>query len=361
VIRFPFAAIIGQQKLKSAYLANIINPRIGGLLISGPKGSGKSTIVHSVQSILPEFAAVNGCVFNCDPLHPERFCSLCKERGEIHEVQRGSSIVTLPLSATEDRLIGSINVEKLLKEGKKEIQPGILGEANRNILYIDEVNLLPDHLVDDILDAAASHWNSIEREGLSVHHPADFVLVGSMNPEEGELRPQILDRFPLCVRVDSVRDPQMRVDIVRSNLFFEQDPEAFIELFREETGVLRRLILDARSRLPEVSLPEALIVAVAQACSDLKVDGQRPEIVILKTAQTLAAIHERMTVQPGDILESAIFTLVHRTRDGGLLEPPLPEEIHAAFATRLNQAPAQDASAKPERVVDFAKRIKKKP
>jgi len=198
---YPFAAVVGQDLLKRVYLANVVDPRIGGLLISGAKGTGKSMMVHSLAGILPEYTAVAGCPFHCDPAQSDRICSLCRERQELTATAERMRIITLPLSCTEDRLIGSLDIEALLKEGKRTVQPGILGEANRNLLYVDEVNLLPDHLVDDILDAAASHWSRIEREGVSVAHPAEFVLVGTMNPEEGDLRPQILDRFPLSVRV----------------------------------------------------------------------------------------------------------------------------------------------------------------
>ncbi len=333
--RFLFSAILGQDKLKQAYLANIVNPRIGGLLISGPKGTGKSTVVHSVESILPDRRLVDGCLFNCDPGLPDNFCSLCRDRKDHPAVTNRMRIVNLPLSCTEDRLIGSIDVEKLLKDGQKVILPGILGQANGNILYVDEVNLLPDHLVDDILDASSSHWNTIEREGISVSHPADFVLVGTMNPEEGDLRPQILDRFPLCVKIETVKDPKLRAEIVENNLLFEADPSAFRDRFRASEEGVRQTIVSARELLPGVVVDPALVVAVAASCAALKVDGQRPDIVIIKTARTLAALNGRTAVDTGDILLASELTLVHRTRDGGLLEPPSPEEIGNSFDRHL--------------------------
>jgi len=329
--RFLYSAIVGQERVRRAYLANIINPKIGGLLITGPKGTGKSTIVHSVERLLPEYDAVDGCIFNCDPAEPAVFCSFCRDRSAIRALRKRMKIVNLPLSCTEDRLIGSINIEKLLKTGTKEIIPGILGEAHRNILYVDEVNLLPDHLVDDILDAAALHWNMIEREGISVSHPAEFVLVGSMNPEEGDLRPQILDRFPLCAKLSSINDTAERVEITKRNLLFEDDPEQFDRIYREKDTLAGRAIIAARRALPAITVNDALVESVASACAELKVDGQRPDIVIIKTARTLAAFDGRTAVQPEDIAFSAELALIHRTRDGGLLEPPSQEEIRDTF------------------------------
>ncbi len=331
--RYPFAAVVGQDRFKTAYLANIVNPRIGGLLVSGPKGTGKSTIVHSGESILPDYEAVAGCPFNCEPSKPEQLCTLCKERNSREAVVKSMSIISLPLSCTEDRLVGSIDIEKLLKDGTKEVQAGILGEANRNVLYIDEANLLPDHLADDILDAAALHWNTIEREGISISHPSEFVLVGTMNPEEGELRPQILDRFPLCVKVESVRQPELRVEIVKRNLAFEHDPEAFCARFREEERDVTERIHRARQQLTAVGIDEIDLDVVAGSCAELKVDGQRPDIVIIKTAQAVAALRGRSEAQRADIVEAAVLALIHRTRDGGLLEPPEEDEIRSAFAS----------------------------
>ncbi|UCC12353.1 MAG: ATP-binding protein [candidate division WOR-3 bacterium] len=335
--RFLYSAVVGQERLRRAYLANIVNPKIGGLLISGPKGTGKSTIVHSVEQLLPEYDAVEGCIFNCDPADPALFCTLCRERSAHLPVRKKMKVVSLPLSCTEDRLIGSINIEKLLKTGTKDIVPGILGEAHRNILYVDEVNLLPDHLVDDILDAAALHWNRIEREGISVSHPAEFVLVGSMNPEEGDLRPQILDRFPLCVKLTSVYDPAERVEIIKRNLLFEDDPGEFDRIFKEKDMVVGSTISVARKILPGIAVNEVLIESVARTCAELKVDGQRPDIVIIKTARTLAALDGRTSVMQDDAVFAAELALVHRTRDGGLLEPPSREEIHDTFTRGMKQ------------------------
>lgn len=329
--RFPLAAIVGQEQLQKAYLANIIDPKIGGLLVSGPKGSGKSTVVHAVETILPEYQAIKECIFNCDPAQPEQLCSFCESRKRRNAVTKQMKIITLPLSCTEDRLIGSIDIERLLKTGEKKVIPGILGQAHRNILYIDEVNLLPDHLVDDVLDAAALHWNVIEREGVSVNHPAEFILVGTMNPEEGDLRPQILDRFPLCVKLASVVDPSKRVEIVKRNLLFENDPKVFYDTYESEHRNIGRAIVSARSLLAKVAVDERFIDAVARSCAELKVDGQRPDIVIVKTARSLAALAQRALVKSEDIYLGAELALVHRTRDGGLMEPPTSKEIADVF------------------------------
>jgi Mg-chelatase subunit ChlI len=337
--RFPFSAIIGQDKLKMAYLANVVNPRIGGLLISGPKGTGKSTAVHSIESALPDITMVEGCPFGCDPGNPSRYCSLCREKRDHAPVKKRMAIVNLPLSCTEDRLIGSIDIEKLLKTGEKAVLPGILGAANGNILYVDEVNLLPDHLVDDILDAAASHWNTIEREGVSIAHPAEFVLAGTMNPEEGDLRPQILDRFPLCVKIETVRDPAQRVAIVRLNLEYENDPATFFAKFADQEEKLKGTIVAARALLPQVSAGDEAVAAVARSCAELKVDGQRPDIVIVKTALTLAALAGRTQMAREDIMLASELALVHRTRDGGLLEPPTAAEIGQMFAKHAAAVP----------------------
>ena len=332
---FPFAAIVGQEKLKTAYLLNIINPSIGGLLISGPKGTGKSTIVYSVLDILPQYKAIKDCKFNCSSEKTKKLCSFCKEKESIEVSTKTMRIVNLPLSASEDRVIGTINIEKLLKEGKKEIEVGILGEANQNILYIDEVNLLPNHIVDNILDASASNWNSIEREGFSIQHPSEFILIGTMNPEEGELRPQILDRFPLCVKIENITEESDRVEVIKRNHIFETDSEKLFENFKKESNALKSLIIEARKNLQKVKIEDKYLYAIAGACIELKIDGNRADMVISKTAKTLAVLDKRFNVEAKDILLAAELTLNHRTRDGGLLEPPKIDEIQKIFQERI--------------------------
>ncbi|MBN1619853.1 AAA family ATPase [candidate division WOR-3 bacterium] len=329
--RFPIAAIVGMDFPKTAYLANIVNPKIGGLLITGPKGTGKSTFVHSVEDILPQYLSVKDCPFGCDPVTPKHFCTYCREKDGHETESRKARIVDLPLSCTEDRLLGSIDIEKILREGVKSILPGLLAMAHRNILYIDEVNLLPDHLVDDILDVSALHWNIIEREGFSVKHRSDFTLVGTMNPEEGELRPQILDRFPLCVKAESQYDPAKRSEIVKRNLLFENDPEKFCQVYKASEEDLKQKIDRAKKILLNVSIDETLLTVIASSCSNLKVDGQRPDIIITKTAMTISALRWREETIFDDALDAAKMTLCHRTRDSGLLEPPSPDEVVKVF------------------------------
>ena len=332
---YLFSAIVGQEKLKTAYLANIINPEIGGLLISGPKGTGKSTLVHSIGPLLPEYDANVDCPFNCSIQNVDSFCSECRDKKDLKTTKRKMRVVNLPLSASEDRLIGTVDIEKLLTTGKKHIQPGILGEANNNILYIDEVNLLPDHIVDDILDVAASKVNTIEREGISITHASKFVLVGTMNPEEGDLRPQILDRFPLCVKAESIYDPNLRVEIVKRNILLENNYDAFKNKFQDSENALKEIIKQARTDLKKTFISENFLYAIAASCAELKVDGQRPDIIIPKTALTLACMNQSGQVCEKDILLAAEMALNHRTRDGGLLEPPTTDTIYEVFGRHL--------------------------
>jgi len=332
---FPFSAILGLDKLKLAILINAINPKIGGLLIRGPKGSGKSTIVRALADILPKITVVKNCPFNCSPYDPSNMCPKCSEKyrnGEKLPVEeREMVVVDLPLGATEDRVIGSLDVEKAIKYGIEALEPGILAEANQNILYVDEVNLLPDHIADDLLDSAATGWNIVEREGISVSHPSRFIFIGTMNPEEGELRPQLLDRFPLSVTVEKINSVKDRMEIVKRNIEFEADPEKFYEKYKPLQEELRSRIVKARSILKEVVIPENLLESISQACLDLKVDGLRPDIVIAKAATALAAFEGRKEVTQNDVLVAAELALIHRTREGGFLEPATPQEIIQVF------------------------------
>jgi Mg-chelatase subunit ChlI/Mg-chelatase subunit ChlD len=338
---FPFSAIVGLDKLKLAILINAINPKIGGLLIRGPKGSGKSTIVRALADILPKITAVKGCPFHCNPYDPSNMCPKCGARyskGEKLPAEELEMIVAdLPLGATEDRVIGSLDVEKAIKYGIEALEPGILADANQNILYVDEVNLLPDHIADDLLDAAATGWNIIEREGISVSHPSRFIFIGTMNPEEGELRPQLLDRFPLSVsveRIDSVKD---RIEVVKKTIEFEENPEQFYEKNKSLQEELRNRIMKARSALKDVVLPDALLESISKTCLDLRVDGLRPDIVIAKAAAALAAFESRTDVTIDDVLVAAELALSHRTREGGFLEPAAPQEIKETFTATVKK------------------------
>ncbi|MEM3731023.1 MAG: VWA domain-containing protein [Candidatus Bathyarchaeia archaeon] len=338
---FPFSAIVGLDKLKLAILVNAINPKIGGLLIKGPKGSGKSTIVRALADILPKILVVKDCPFNCNPHDPSNMCPKCSERykkGEKLPVEeREMVVVDLPLGATEDRVIGSLDVEKAIKYGIEALEPGILAEANQNILYVDEVNLLPDHIADDLLDAAATGWNIVEREGISVSHPSRFIFIGTMNPEEGELRPQLLDRFPLSVTVERITSVGDRMEIVKRNMEFEADPEKFYQKFEPLQEELRKKIARAKEVLQEVVVPDSLLEGICKACLDLKVDGLRPDIVIAKAAAALAAFENRKEVTLNDVLVAAELALSHRTREGGFLEPATPQEIREAFIATVKK------------------------
>ncbi len=326
---FPFTAIVGQEKMKKALLLNAINPRIGGVLIRGQKGTGKSTAVRALADLLPEVKVVEGCPFNCNPDNPLEMCDSCYERyargEELKWVKRKVKIVNLPLNATVDRIAGTLDIERALKEGIKALDPGLLAEANRGILYIDEVNLLDDYIADILLDAAASGVNIVERENVSVAHPSRFILIGTMNPEEGELRPQLLDRFGLQVDVEPITDPSLLIEIVRRVEEFEADPVSFIAKYEGKQRELRLRIEKAREILPSVQIPEDLLHRIADACSKLAVSNRAP-IVIAKTAKTLAAFHGRSTVDRDDILEAMELALPHRMRKKPFEKPSLPRE-----------------------------------
>ncbi|MCS7096969.1 MAG: ATP-binding protein [Candidatus Methanomethylicia archaeon] len=345
---YPFSAIIDQENMKLALLLNAINPRIGGVLIRGAKGTGKSTAVRALAELLPEIEIVKGCPFNCNPKDPTNMCEVCRnkyENGEPLEVEkRKMRIVTLPIGATEDRVVGTLDITRAIKEGVKALEPGLLAEANQNILYIDEINLLPDHIVDDILDAAASGWNVVEREGISVAHPARFILIGTMNPEEGELRPQLLDRLALHVQAENIYDKNMRIEIMKRNLEYEEDPEKFRKKYEQYQSELRRRIIQARELLPKVKVPEKLLDVISRLCIRLRVDGHRPDIIILKTARTLAAFEGKTEVTLEYITTCAKLALSHRTRRGGLEEPATPQQIEEAIKEAAIEAKILEAS-----------------
>jgi Mg-chelatase subunit ChlI len=331
----PFGAIVGQDDLKLGLLLNVVNPRIGGLLIRGAKGTGKSTAVYALTDILPSVEVVADCPFRCSFQDEANRCESCRKRfqkGEdVPKKESRMEVINLPLSITEDRLIGSIDVQRILKDGEKALQPGLLAQANQNILYVDEINLLPDHITDDLLDVTALGWNTIEREGFSVTHPTRFVFVGSMNPEEGELRPQILDRFPLSSLIKTVNDEEARVQIIKNNLLFEKDPTAFKDRFKDTAEKLQEKVANAQTLLPKVEVREEIYHIAASICAKLKVDGQRPDIVITKTACAAAALDSRTTINPEDLLKSSFLALSHRTREGGLEPPAGEKEIEDAF------------------------------
>ena len=334
-LTLPFGAIIGQDDLKLGLLLNVVNPRVGGFLIRGAKGTGKSTAVYALTDILPPVKVVADCPFRCSFEDPANRCESCRSRFEkkenVPQKELKMEVINLPLSVTEDRLIGSIDVERILKEGERALQPGLLAQANQNILYVDEINLLPDHITDDLLDATALGWNAIEREGFSFTHPTRFVFVGTMNPEEGELRPQILDRFPLSTLIKTVNTEEARVQIIKNNLLFEKDPIGFKNRFEDQEEKLREKIANARALLAKVEVREEIYYIAASICAELKVDGQRPDIVITKTACAAAALDNRTVVKEVDLLKSSFLVLSHRTREGGFEPPATEKEIEDAF------------------------------
>src|SRR5215469_1913424 len=315
---YPFTAIVGQESMKLALILNAIVPTIGGVLIRGEKGTGKSTAVRGLARLLPEHDVVEGCHFGCDPADIEGLCADCRLRlaqtGELPHHKRRMRVVELPINASEDRVVGTIDIEAALKTGAKRFEPGVLAEANRNILYVDEVNLLDDHLVDVLLDAAAMGVNLIEREGVSYSHPSRFILVGTMNPEEGELRPQLLDRFGLCVDVEGIRDLDRRVEIVEQRASWEDDPSAFYERHAAGEDEVRGRIAEGISTFPEIELPRAILRLVAQLSIALEVDGHRSDLVCARAAQAKAAYDQAGMVELSHVTDVAQMVFSHRLR-----------------------------------------------
>ena len=309
---FPFTAVIGQEDMKLALILNVIDPRIGGVMIMGDRGTGKSTTIRALADLLPEIEVVADDPFSRAPQDPD----IQQERrgADIPTAQKKVPMVDLPLGATEDRVCGTIDIEKALSEGVKAFEPGLLAKANRGILYVDEVNLLDDHLVDVLLDSAASGWNTVEREGISIRHPAQFVLVGSGNPEEGELRPQLLDRFGMHAEIHTVRDPELRVQIVEQRSEFDQDPQAYLDKHQAQQVDLQERLVDAQILLPQVTIDHEYRVKISQVCSELDVDGLRGDIVSNRAAKAIAAYEGRDEVTLDDIRRTITLCLRHRLR-----------------------------------------------
>jgi magnesium chelatase subunit D len=315
---YPFAAIVGQAEMKLALLLNVIDPSIGGVLIMGHRGTGKSTAVRALADLLPQIRRVRDCFYACDPFDEENLCDDCFARlnqdGKLQSERALVTVVDLPLGATEDRVCGTINIERALREGIKSFEPGLLARANRGFLYIDEVNLLEDHLIDLLLDVAVTGRNLVEREGVSIEHPARFVLVGSGNPEEGDLRPQLLDRFGLQVEVKTASDLDERVEIVERREAFERDTETFCSLIESDQESLRRKLSRARKTVAAVKLSRKLLRRIAELCQQLKIDGHRGEIIIARAARALAAFEGRREVSSKDVRRVAMLALSHRLR-----------------------------------------------
>ncbi|MEH2144690.1 magnesium chelatase ATPase subunit I [Nostoc sp.] len=348
---FPFTAIVGQEEMKLALLLNVIDPKIGGVMIMGDRGTGKSTTIRALADLLPEISVVANDPFSSDPSDPDLMSDevrqLLEQGAEIPVAQKKVQMVDLPLGATEDRVCGTIDIEKALSEGVKAFEPGLLAKANRGILYVDEVNLLDDHLVDVLLDSAASGWNTVEREGISIRHPARFVLVGSGNPEEGELRPQLLDRFGMHAEIHTVKEPVLRVQIVEQRADFDQNPPVFLEKYKPEQEALQEQIVNAQQLLPEVKIDYDLRVKISEVCSELDVDGLRGDIVSNRAAKALTAYEGRTEVTVDDIHRVITLCLRHRLRKDPLESIDSGYKVAKAFSRVFGvELPESDTAQK---------------
>ncbi|MCT0199842.1 magnesium chelatase ATPase subunit I [Synechococcus sp. CS-1325] len=346
---FPFTAIVGQEEMKLALLLNVIDPRIGGVMIMGDRGTGKSTTIRALADLLPEIDVVAGDPYNSSPTDPDLQSTEVQARAEQGEVlpivPRQVPMVDLPLGATEDRLCGTIDIEKALSEGVKAFEPGLLAKANRGLLYVDEVNLLDDHLVDVLLDSAASGWNTVEREGVSVRHPARFVLIGSGNPEEGELRPQLLDRFGMSVEVRTVREAELRVQVVDQRTSFDADPERFSATHQSSQSALQERAVRAQALLPSVQIDDDLRLRISSVCGELDVDGLRGDIVINRAARALAAFEGRTEVDDADVARVVACCLRHRLRKDPLEQIDSGDRVIKMFCKVFDRGEPSDRSA----------------
>jgi len=315
---FPFTAIVGQERMKRALILNAVDTRIGGVLIRGERGTAKSTASRSLAALLPSVKVVQDCRFGCDPDKPATWCTECKERHandkKLPIAERTTPFVNLPVSATEDRVVGTLDIEKAIQKGERHYEPGVLAGANRGLLYIDEVNLLDDHVVDILLDSAAMGVNTVEREGISFAHPARFILVGTMNPEEGDLRPQLLDRFALSVEIVGIRDARERVTIMERNLSYEKDADAFRNIWLPKEKELSEKIARGRELVDQVTHTSRDLLSIAALTSSLNVDGHRADLVILKAARAQAAFEGRTKINDHDIALAAELALPHRIK-----------------------------------------------
>lgn len=363
---YPFSAIVGQERMKRALILNAINPQIGGVLIRGERGTAKSTAARALAALLPALDVVQGCRFNCDPQRPDLFCDECRDRlereGALPTTHVYTPFVDLPVSATEDRVVGTLDIEKAIQKGERHFEPGILAAANRGVLYVDEVNLLDDHVVDLLLDAAAMGVNIVEREGISFSHPAKFILVGTMNPEEGDLRPQLLDRFAFSVQIEGLDDPEDRVAIIERRIAFEVDPEGFRHQWAKNERDLSERIARARDRVNEVRYSRHDLMSIAGLVSSLNVDGHRADLVILRGAQAHAALQGRDRITDEDIILAAELALPHRIRGRVFQDSVLSA---AELSERLDEVQgemgASDKGQQEQEAEDSAATGKKKP
>jgi len=321
---FPFAAIIGQDEMKLALQLNVIDPKIGGVMIMGDRGTGKSTTIRALADLLPDINIIKNDPFNTDPKNISD--------GKTYEIEEIKiPMVELPLGATEDRVCGTINLKEILSGGSSTFEPGLLARANRGLLYVDEINLLDDHLVDVLLDSAASGWNTVEREGISIKHPAKFILIGSGNPEEGELRPQLLDRFGMHAEIRTIKDANSRVKIVEERMSFDQSPDLWFETYKEEQLAIQRRIVTAQKLLPQVQMKKDFQIKISQICSELGIEGLRGDIVCTRAAKALASFENRTEVTIDDIKRTISLCLRHRLRKDPMESINSGEKIQTTF------------------------------
>jgi len=314
---FPFTAIVGQERMKRALILNAVSPQIGGVLIRGERGTAKSTAARGLAALLPDIEVIGDCHFSCNPYRPNEWCDECRVRhadGQMDTLVRKTSFVDLPVSATEDRVVGTLDIELAIQKGEKHFEPGVLASANRGLLYVDEVNLLDDHVVDLLLDSAAMGVNVVEREGISFSHPAKFILVGTMNPEEGDIRPQLLDRFAFSVNIIGLLDTEKRMQIMERRISFERDPEAFRTRWQEQEDTLSNQIARAREKVNQVRYSRRDLASIAGLTASMKVDGHRADLVILRGAQAHAAFMGREDIADQDIVLAAELALPHRIK-----------------------------------------------
>ena len=317
--QFPFVRIVGQDEMKRALLLNIIDPAIGGVLLRGEKGTAKSTTVRSLEQILPQVPFIEGCPFHCNPNNQRYLCDDCKKLvadGSYTTSMRSMRVIELPLNATEDRISGSLDIEHILRTGERKYEGGVLAQANGNLLYVDEVNLLDDHIVDLLLDSAAMGRNFVEREGISFSHPAKFVLIGSMNPEEGTLRPQLMDRFGMCVEIKSEVNPDTRVEVIKRRLEFDADPEGFIESCQKDTDDLREKVENAKMIINDIGITDRILTAIAMVSIHYKMEGHRADLAMIRAAKANAALEGRKEIRFEDISTTAPMILRHRIKSG---------------------------------------------
>jgi Mg-chelatase subunit ChlI len=347
---YPFTAIVGQVRMRRALILNAVDPRIGGVLIRGERGTAKSTAARALAALLPRVKVVKNCRFGCDPDEPNTWCTECKElaastKGDLPFNTRRTPFVNLPVSATEDRVVGTLDIEQAIQKGERHFEPGVLANANRGLLYIDEVNLLDDHVVDLLLDSAAMGMNIVEREGISFSHPARFILVGTMNPEEGDLRPQLLDRFAFSVDITGIRDARERVLIMEHNIAFEADPEAFRQHWMPQEEILSHQIDEARKLVGNVKYSRRDLLSIAALTASLNVDGHRTDLVILKAARAQAAFEGRTAITDHDIALAAELALPHRIKRG----PFHQAEVNAEqLQERIEQLVGQSGEGEPD-------------